>query len=121
MTGRLDQVTLVYMVPGHTKFEPDALFSNIAQKFRKTDVFNTEELLSVIESIGAKTEHLPRSEVRNWKKQLPKKFKNMDDITTFNLFNITKNANGGVSNKVKQSLTDEGFEKVFPSGRKNDK
>lgn len=46
--GRFSHVVLSYMVPGHTKFHPDALFSSIAHPYYKSDVFNTQEPAAII-------------------------------------------------------------------------
>lgn len=40
----IEVCTYLYMVPGHTKFAPDLLFSEIAHRFYKTDAFNTKDL-----------------------------------------------------------------------------
>jgi len=36
------------MIPGHTKFVPDQLFSKIAKTYNKSDVFTTVELQNVV-------------------------------------------------------------------------
>ena len=35
------------MIPGHTKFSPDLLFSKVSQTFNRSDVFNTTELAEI--------------------------------------------------------------------------
>eukprot|EP00171_Calliarthron_tuberculosum_P023270 IDg23270t1 len=47
--GRFQRVVMSYVVPGHTKFEPDVLFSQISNRFYRKDVFQTSELLHVVE------------------------------------------------------------------------
>lgn len=51
--GRFRRVTLSYMVPGHIKFEPDSLFLQIENRFYKTYVFETNELLHIIGACNA--------------------------------------------------------------------
>ena len=36
------------MIPGHTKFVPDQLFSKIAKIYNKSDMFTTVELQNVV-------------------------------------------------------------------------
>ena len=44
---KFDYVRLLFLVPGHTKFSPDRLFSSIAHTYNKSDVFNIDELQSL--------------------------------------------------------------------------
>ena len=37
-----------FMVVGHTKFDPDRLFSNIARAFNRADTFNISQLAELI-------------------------------------------------------------------------
>ena len=41
---RFSFIRISFLISGHTKFEPDLLFSQIAQTFNRSDVFNTTEL-----------------------------------------------------------------------------
>ena len=47
--GRLKEVNLRFMLPGHTKFSPDTLFASISATYRKRDVFSMAHLASVVE------------------------------------------------------------------------
>ena len=40
------------MVPGHTKFAPDLLFSQIAKSYYKSDVFNETDLQLIVEQFS---------------------------------------------------------------------
>lgn len=53
LQGRFKGVILSFIVPGHTKFQLDVFFSKIANRFYKTDMFNTSEYLKVIGSCDA--------------------------------------------------------------------
>jgi len=46
--GTLDFIRVSFMIPGHTKFVPDLLFSKISKTYNKSDVFTTVELQKVI-------------------------------------------------------------------------
>ena len=47
----LQYVRISFMVPGHTKFASD-LFSQIAESYYKSDVFNETDLRLVVEQFG---------------------------------------------------------------------
>ena len=47
---KFDYIQLLFLVPGHTKFSSDRLFSSIAHIYNKSDVFNTDELQSLCSS-----------------------------------------------------------------------
>jgi len=46
--GLMDFVRISFMVAGHTKFEPDRLFSHIAKAYTSSDVFTTQELATMM-------------------------------------------------------------------------
>ena len=46
--GKLDFIRISFMIPGHTKFVPDQLFSKIAKTYNKSDVFTTVELQNAV-------------------------------------------------------------------------
>ena len=46
--GKLDFIRSSFVIPGHTKFVPDQLFSKIAKTCNKSDVFTTVELQNVV-------------------------------------------------------------------------
>lgn len=118
LIGRLDRVVLSFMVPGHTKFEPDSLFSRIAHKFQRSDVFNTPELVQLVRSCGTKAIELPLKLLRLWKETLSAKYSDLKDIQSFNYFVISllDNENSEIRNvsvQMKRSLTCNEFEKIF--------
>ena len=46
--GKFDSICISFMIPGHTKFVPDQLFSKIAKIYNKSDMFTTVELQNVV-------------------------------------------------------------------------
>ena len=46
--GVMDFIRVSFMVVGHTKFEPDRLFSMTAKAYASSDVFSTEELATTM-------------------------------------------------------------------------
>ena len=47
--GVLTEINLRFMLPGHTKFSPDALFASISATYRRSDVFNMAQLAGVVD------------------------------------------------------------------------
>ena len=47
-TGRHKEITLSFLIVGHTKFSPDTCFGLIKQKYRKTFVGCVEDIASVV-------------------------------------------------------------------------
>ncbi len=73
------------MIPGHTKFEPDSMFAQIANRFYKTDVFNTKELLQVIGACSAVPHEMCSRDLRRWKGSLEAKYVEVPRITEWNM------------------------------------
>ena len=48
MTGLHDQITLSFMIPGHTKFSPDWCFGLMKKKYRRTKVGGLTDLIDVV-------------------------------------------------------------------------
>lgn len=48
MTGQHDEITLSFMIPGHTKFSPDWCFGLLKKKYRRTKVGGLTDLVSVV-------------------------------------------------------------------------
>ena len=47
LNKRVDFLRLSFLIAGHTKFAPDALFSKIARSYNRSDIFTTEELKDI--------------------------------------------------------------------------
>jgi len=48
MTGQHKQITLSFMIPGHTKFSPDWCFGLLKKKYRRTKVGGLTDLVEVV-------------------------------------------------------------------------
>ena len=48
MTGQHDQITLSFMIPGHTKFSPDWCFGLLKKRYRRTKVGGLTDLIDVV-------------------------------------------------------------------------
>lgn len=122
--GRFRRVVMSYMVPGHTKFEPDTIFAQIANRFYKTDVFNTNELLQVIGACDAVPHEIASRCLRRWKEALAEKYVDIPRVSEWNVMVVecVREKRGadlictGVTLKVKRSVTQDDYEKAFRGG-----
>lgn len=64
LSERFNDAFITYMVPGNIKFEPDVLFSYIANRFYKIDVFNTSELIEIVSACTTTVHHINASYMR---------------------------------------------------------
>lgn len=101
------------MVPGHTKFAPDLLFSQIASRFNITDVFKSEELRQVVRSCQATPVELPPTDMRIWKDDLALKYVAIPNITSGNYFVLSSTEDSNVQLQVKRSVLDEAYAPAF--------
>lgn len=88
MKGPFKKVILSFMVPGHTKFEPDSLFARIAHKFYKTDIFNTVELLDLMPTCDVKVCRVKSQDLKRWKLSSGQKFRDIPRITECNYLEV---------------------------------
>ena len=68
-----------FMVPGHTKFAPDLLFSRIAKSYYKSDVFNETDLQLIVEQFSLVIIDDGRI-VRTWREKVGEKYSNLPGI-----------------------------------------
>ena len=67
------------MIPGHTKFSPDLLFSRIAKSYYKLDVFNESDLQVISEQFS----HVVIDHggiVRMWREKVGEKYTSLPGI-----------------------------------------
>lgn len=75
----LHYLRVSFMVPGHTKFAPDLLFSQIAKSYYKSDVFNESELHHLVEQFRCvMTDN--GGIVRMWREKVGGKYSNLPGI-----------------------------------------
>ena len=87
--GRFESVRFIYLVVGHTKFEPDRLFASIAKTFYKRDVFCIEMLQDICELYS--TGFVFRSgQVMQWRSVLEEKYSVLPGITNLHDFHTSK-------------------------------
>ena len=83
-----------FMVAGHTKFEPDRLFSLTAKVYASSDVFTTTELADVMSSY-AHTIVDDGSLVFPWREELAKKYSKLPGIRELHDFICVKHVQTG--------------------------
>ena len=89
------------MVPGHTKFAPDLLFSRIASAYHKSDVFNQADL--ELEAMSYATVCLDHGRiVRTWREKVGEKYTNLPGIRELHDFMCVATSPNGVLMKVRQ-------------------
>ena len=87
--GRFESVRFIYLVVGHTKFEPDRLFASIAKTFYKRDVFCIE-MLQAIAELYATSYVFQSDQIMQWRSVLEEKYSALPGITNLHDFNTSK-------------------------------
>ena len=85
-----------FMVVGHTKFDPDRLFSNIAKAFNRADTFNISQLAELISQYADVTVDDGKI-VRAWHSLLPDKYSNLSGIRGLHDFLVVKHPTTGIT------------------------
>ena len=101
MTGLHKQITLSFLVVGHTKFSPDWLFK---KRFRLTKVGTLTDIAQVVEEsatvnvpqICGTEDHRVVVPTYNWKTEFAPKFKTIPHIKSYHHFRLTANSPGTV-------------------------
>ena len=75
----LQYLRISFMIPGHTKFAPDLLFSHIAKSYYKSDVFNETDLQLIVEQFSVVVIDNGRI-VRTWREKVGAKYSNLPGI-----------------------------------------
>ncbi len=137
MNGLHHDITISFMLTGHTKFSPDSTFGLYKLCYRKNNIDSLYEAIDCCKKATNKStivphvygEHLglkePKIDFRNWSAFLKKHFKEIPNITKINSFYFSAKNPGIV--KVKRSYDETDWETirllkkprfVFPSHRR---
>ena len=120
LTGLHDTVNLHFVIPGHTKFSPDACFGLVKRKFRKTPVSSLEDLAwvvddsaacSVCQLVGAQDGRV-LVPIRDWAGFLSSYFCRLDGIKKYHHFRFERNHPGAVFLR-KTAVADEEKRKLL--------
>ena len=94
-----DTIRMCFFVPGHGKNDVDRLFSGISHAYKNNDVFNSNQLLELIQntiSPMGSCFRVNNQEIVNWKTLLATKYIPMKDIKSNRDFLIKRNAKNKV-------------------------
>lgn len=106
---RISFLRVSFLIAGHTKFFPDLLFSQIAQTYKRSDVFTTEELKDVI-SVYADVVIDSGDIVCDWRNSMTK-YSKLPGIRSLHDFIFTTNpTTSSVITKVRKNCYTGGFE-----------
>lgn len=100
-----EKIHVHFMIPGHTKFSPDALFGTVKKGLKRFDQDDIEDINSIINSMNPATtssiaDAVP---VYDWVAMFEKFFRTIDNIKKYQHFVFDKNANGDVCLTVYES------------------
>lgn len=115
----LDFFRLSFMVAGHTKFDPNRLFSCIARPFNHADTFNITQLAELISQYASVTVDDGKI-VRAWRSLLPNKYTNLPGIRNLRDFLIVKNPTNGCSPMKVRNFGYEGSFQNSPMRKNSD-
>ncbi len=134
MNGLHNEITISFMLPGHTKFSPDSIFGLYKLCYRKNNVDSLHEAVDCCKKATKKSEIIPhvygkhlgledvRIDFRNWMCFFRKTFKEIPNITEISAFHFTAEHPGTVQIKHSQESSWETIRLlkkprfVFPSG-----
>lgn len=92
-----DTVKFCFLVAGHAKFDPDRLFSRIAHAYNHSDVFITDQLVSLIQNTiepMGECISINNRKVVNWKQLLKDKYGPFENLKKFREFLIKRDDHG---------------------------
>ena len=92
----LDFIQVSFMIVGHTKFEVDRVFSSTSKAYNQSDVFNTEELASVMsqaDNLDATIDD--GSLVYPWREAVDRKYTKLSGIRSLHDFLVVRHPESG--------------------------
>ena len=114
MNGFHSEITISFMLPGHTKFSPDSIFGLYKLCYRKNKIDSLYEAINCCPKATKKSEivphiygkHMgiedPKIDFRNWKIFFNNHFKEIPTITEISYFRFTAEMPGAVQIKRSQ-------------------
>ena len=97
-SGRLQEVQCSFMVPGHTKFAPDRLFSSLSAKFRPRDIFNVDQLasacLTALDPGRMAVAEVRAPELKRWREALDSRYGKVIGIREERWLRASRDAEG---------------------------
>jgi len=109
--GLYDDIRVRFMVPGHTKFTPDILFSSISRTYRLRDVFNTKQLLDIISQYATAT-FMKGEDFVSWKKYIDTCYDVFSGIRTVHDFHLFRGKGGTTEIETSESVHNKDFNPI---------
>jgi len=121
-TGKHDEITLNFLITGHTKFAPDWCFGLLKQTYRRTPMYCLSDIAAVVNSStvsGVNIAQLVGTEdgttvvpCKNWHQFLESSFKPLPNIKAFHHFRFSSPEPGTVCAKIHADSPEEHFNLV---------
>jgi hypothetical protein len=95
--GDFDMFRMCFFVPGHAKNDVDRLFARISHSFNNNDVFNTQQLVSLIQDTiepAGSCLNINNRDLVNWKALLTNKYASFKNIKNYRDYLIKRNDQG---------------------------
>lgn len=120
MSGLHKNITLSFLVVGHTKFAPDWCFGLLKQRYRKTKVGSLADIAQVVnESARVNIPQLCGTEdgsiivpTYDWKGWLATKFKTIPQMKQYHHFRVSADNPGSVFLKVHSDTEEKKFDLI---------
>ena len=100
----VDHLRISFMIAGHTKFDPDRLFSTIGSAYKCEDTFNIDDLKRLC-NLGATNSHIVKGgDIFQWRELLGDKYTNLPGVRKLHDFLIVRTHDGEVVMKVRENI-----------------
>ena len=112
MNGLHEHISLSFMLPGHTKFAPDAYFGLFKIKYRRSTIDCLQDLVACVESVSQNNHTVPQVygkhyglsnnlfELREWNSFLSQYFHPIENILNYNYFDLDHKNPGWVFMRI---------------------
>eukprot|EP00835_Amoeboradix_gromovi_P003019 NODE_186_length_15678_cov_0.309262.p7 type:complete len:144 gc:universal NODE_186_length_15678_cov_0.309262:7726-7295(-) len=88
LLGKCNTIEFEFMMKGHTKFSPDSGFGHIKKKYTRENVFNLDQVKSIIESSSITNECkvFPSHRFKDYRSKLDLVFNDISGIAKYHVF-----------------------------------
>ena len=97
----MDSIHIAFMVAGHTKFDPDRMFSAIANGYNRSDIFNIDELQALCQ-LYTTAEVSDGSNVFPWREFIKEKTTDFSGTHKYHGYLTSADHRGAVVMKVRE-------------------
>jgi hypothetical protein len=88
--GRLESVTMRFMVPGHTKFAPDQLFAHFGKRLQAADLFQVGDLVAEARHVADDAGEIGARDLRSWRKAIDEKYTDVKGIRDLRYLKVSR-------------------------------